>query len=94
MPETDELAKAAEEELDRVLDEALVGHEGVRVEKAVVEGPAAPLLLDLAKDADLLVVGSRGHGGFVGLLLGSVSQHVVHHSPCTVVVVPPPRDQS
>jgi nucleotide-binding universal stress UspA family protein len=37
----------------------------------------------------MLVVGSRGHGGFTGLLLGSVSQHVVQHAPCPAVVVPP-----
>jgi nucleotide-binding universal stress UspA family protein len=47
--------------------------------------PAAALL-DAASRAELLVVGSRGHGGFAGLLLGSVSQQVIHHAPCPVVV--------
>jgi hypothetical protein len=49
-------------------------------------GLAAKLIIDLSEDADLLVVGSRGHGGFVGMLLGSVSQHVAAYAKCTVVV--------
>ncbi len=47
----------------------------------------ASALIDEAQSADLLVVGSRGLGGFRGMLLGSVSQHCVHHAPCPVVVV-------
>ena len=50
----------------------------------------ADALLDAARDAGLLVVGTRGHGGFKGLLLGSVSQQASHHAPCPVVIVPPP----
>jgi nucleotide-binding universal stress UspA family protein len=60
---------------------------GVPVRARVVEGNAAQVLLDAAEGADLLVVGSRGHGGFTEALLGSVSQHCVHHARCPVVVI-------
>jgi nucleotide-binding universal stress UspA family protein len=59
--------------------------------RRVVEGHPVPVLLAAAIGAELLVMGSRGHGGFAGLLLGSVSEHVVGHAPCPVVVVRPPQ---
>jgi nucleotide-binding universal stress UspA family protein len=52
-----------------------------------VQGQAAGVLLHASRDADLLVVGSRGLGGFRGLLLGSVSRQCVDHASCPVVVV-------
>jgi nucleotide-binding universal stress UspA family protein len=61
--------------------------EGVEIERRVVEGGAAEVLVEAAAEGDLLVVGSRGHGGFVGLMLGSVSQHCAHRAPCPVVIV-------
>ena len=72
------------------LDESLAAVDagGVEVRKLVERGGPAEALLRVAEGADLLVVGSRGHGGFTGLLLGSVSQQVVHHATCPVVVVP------
>ena len=59
----------------------------VTIRSKVVEGNAARVLLDASAGADLLVVGSRGHGGFVEALLGSVGQHCVHHATCPVVVI-------
>lgn len=66
----------------------------VQVEKELVEGPAASALLEAGRGAGLLVLGSRGHGGFVGLLLGSVSQQCAQHPPCPVVILPPAADES
>jgi nucleotide-binding universal stress UspA family protein len=63
------------------------------VDADLQEGHPAERLLAASKAAELLVVGSRGHGGFVGLLLGSVSQHVVTHASCPVVVVQEPGEQ-
>jgi nucleotide-binding universal stress UspA family protein len=80
-------AKNAGTILDHALTSAL-GDSGAKdVCRHVVEGHPALALLDAAAEATLLVVGNRGHGGFVGMLLGSVSQHVVCHAPCPVVVV-------
>ena len=78
--------KGARTVLDQAIAEAL-GDAGESVVRRVAEGHPSRLLADLAVGADLLVVGSRGHGGFTGLLLGSVSEHVVTHAPCPVVVV-------
>lgn len=63
----------------------------VPIQTVVSHGSPAKVIIEAAKDADLVVVGSRGLGGFTGLLLGSVSAHLVHHCPCTVVVVRPAR---
>jgi nucleotide-binding universal stress UspA family protein len=60
---------------------------GVEVDAVAAHGNAADVLVRHARGAQLLVVGSRGHGGFAGLLLGSVSQQCVHHAPCPVVIV-------
>ncbi len=70
-----------------------LGDEAAGVRRSVVEGRTARALLDAARHADLLVVGSRGHGAFAGMLLGSVSQHVVAHAHCPVVVVRAPEDR-
>jgi nucleotide-binding universal stress UspA family protein len=83
---------------ERVIDEALArmgadASEGIEIESAAVEGLPAETLIGAARGAELLVVGSRGHGGFVGLLLGSVSQQCAQHPPCPVVIVPHPEER-
>ena len=60
----------------------------IECEGTAVEGQPAEVLIQQAAGASLLVVGNRGLGGFSSLLLGSVSQQVVHHTPCPVVVIP------
>jgi nucleotide-binding universal stress UspA family protein len=84
----------ARQALDEAVTETLGADPDVAVERIVKEGHAAPVLLAAAKDADLLVVGSHGHGAFTGMLIGSVSEHLVRHAPCAIVVVhcdKPPR---
>jgi nucleotide-binding universal stress UspA family protein len=87
--EADDLAASAEKSLGETVAE-MAGHLGqpVDVLSHVVEGHPAEILTKAATGAQLLVVGSRGHGTFAGLMLGSVSQHCVQHAPCPVVVVP------
>jgi nucleotide-binding universal stress UspA family protein len=58
-----------------------------RVRSLVTRGHPAQMLLDVAAGADLLVVGSRGHGEFADALLGSVSQNCVHHTPCPILIM-------
>lgn len=81
-----DLEKAADALLHDVIGE-VVGDDRATVDAVLVEGHPADVLVTKAVGADLLVVGSRGHGGFAGLLLGSVSNHVVHHATCPVVVI-------
>ncbi|GIF45239.1 universal stress protein [Actinoplanes xinjiangensis] len=60
----------------------------VSITTRVMEGPAAQVLLDAGKGAELMVLGSRGYGAFSGMLLGSVSQYCVQYATCPTVVIP------
>ncbi len=73
--------------LDVVVDRALRDHPDVEVRRHVLDGTGAQLLTEFSTAVDLVVVGSRGRGGFAGLLLGSTSQAVLHHASCPVMVV-------
>ncbi len=83
--------KAARAVLDTCLADGVGDRGDLAVEDLLVTGSATPALLSAAEDAQLLVVGSRGHGGFAELLLGSVSHQCLHHAPCPVAVVPATR---
>jgi nucleotide-binding universal stress UspA family protein len=88
MPPPDDLGTEAQAALLKTLsDEGVDATGDLPVTTVVAEGAPAAALLEAAADADLLVVGSRGHGGFTGLLLGSVSQQCASHAVCPVVVV-------
>ncbi len=77
----------ARQALSTSMAEVLGADPGVDVESAVVQGHAPLVLLEKSASADLLVVGSRGHGAFAGMLLGSVSHHVIAHAKCAVAIV-------
>ena len=85
--EREAIEQAAQELLDKSVASIPSGSPELSVQGVLVHGQPEVVLLDQADDADLVVVGSRGRGGFAGLLMGSVSQRVVHHAPCPVVVV-------
>ena len=84
--ETSHWSKSAETSLSDALAEAGIGDD-VACERTVIEGHPAAVLVSRCVNADLLVVGSRGHGGFAGLLLGSVSSAAIARAACPVVVV-------
>jgi nucleotide-binding universal stress UspA family protein len=85
--EATDFGKLAGEVLATSITEAVGSASPVPVIPVVAEGNPAQVLLDAAAGADMLVVGSRGYGGFTEALLGSVSQHCVHHAQCPVVVI-------
>jgi nucleotide-binding universal stress UspA family protein len=100
--DADDATAAAQQAAETILDQAFAAigdTRDVEVERAIVQGSAAQVLIDAVAEDDLLVVGSRGHGGFTDLLLGSVSHRCAQHAPCPVVIVRntsaanPPQEQ-
>ncbi|GAA4836152.1 universal stress protein [Luteimicrobium xylanilyticum] len=73
--------------LDRVIERLVEQRPGLDVRRIVLDGTGAELLVEFSQAADVIVVGSRGRGGFSGMLLGSTSQAVLHHAQCPVMVV-------
>lgn len=73
--------------LERLTAELDAREPAVDVRTSIEEGHPAKVLIERSREADLLVVGARGHEGFTGMLLGSVAQHLVAHADCPVVVV-------
>lgn len=82
-----DFGEVAAKTLADAISKALDPHSDIHVQSRVLQGNPAQVLLDAARGADLLVVGSRGHSGFTGALLGSVGLHCVHHARCPVVII-------
>jgi nucleotide-binding universal stress UspA family protein len=72
--------------LKEILEQVRKDHPTITIEPTILEGHPAPLLVKASEGADMLVVGSRGHGEFAGMLLGSVSEHCVTNAHCPVLV--------
>lgn len=87
LPEGVNLEEEAETALHQTVLDVVGPNPTMAVTEVVREGHPAPALLNESAGADLLVVGSRGHGEFTGMLIGSVSEHCVTHATCPVVVV-------
>jgi nucleotide-binding universal stress UspA family protein len=85
---TKQAQEAAQVETDMVLEKVGEGRKPTSVTVRAVTGVPAEELMHACAGADMLVVGSRGAGGFKRLLLGSVSSHVTHHAHCPVVIIP------
>lgn len=91
LPTDDELREASAQVVAEAL-EAVGGAGELTVTQRVGAGGPASVLVEAAQDAELLVLGSRGLGGFRGMLLGSVTQQVIAHATCPVVVITPDED--
>jgi nucleotide-binding universal stress UspA family protein len=85
-PENGHLKEKLRRSLDAIVAKLLAEHPTAVVESKFVEGHPAPTLIEASRGAELLVVGSRGHGSFGGMRLGSVSEHCAAHAKCPVLV--------
>lgn len=88
-PEDLDFLRFAEQALAHAVDEVFGPDRPAWLSTRVIEGHAAQVLVEASADADMLVVGSHGYGGFAGALLGSVSSYCVHHARCPVIVIRP-----
>jgi nucleotide-binding universal stress UspA family protein len=85
---TEQIEKDSAATLETIIAQAIPDPAAAKaVERIIVPGHPSSQLIDQSKDAGLLVVGARGHGGFMGLLVGSTSDQVVKHAECPVVVI-------
>jgi nucleotide-binding universal stress UspA family protein len=95
--EHDEVRRVVERDARTLIEGALrradgEAIDGLEIDRVAAQGPPALTLIESARNAELLVLGSRGRGGFLGLLLGSVSQQCAQHPPCPVVILPPAEE--
>lgn len=91
-PEDYALGEYAEKALNETIDAVLGTGTSVKIDRRVVQGHPAEVLVSASEGAELLVVGSRGYGGFADALLGSVSTYAVHHAHGPVTVIRPTAD--
>ena len=84
---TDQVEQSRHEILDKEIAAVCGAEPAIAIERRVVYGHPAQALIDESKDANVLVVGNKGHGGFSGMMLGSVSIHCATHARCPVTIV-------
>jgi nucleotide-binding universal stress UspA family protein len=88
LPSEEAMEKSAASALDVAIDAALEGVDGVPpIERVIVNGSPGHVLAMMSDDAELVVVGTRGRGGFTGLLMGSAANQVAHHAKCPAVLI-------
>ncbi|HVB06752.1 MAG TPA: universal stress protein [Acidimicrobiales bacterium] len=88
-----DLGEDAKKMIDETITSVLGETPDAPVTATVIHGHAALVLVERSEEAALVVVGSRGHGGFAGLLLGSVSEHLAAHARCPVAIIHVPKDR-